>query len=568
MRRQGKNAANPGRVYLLVLTGEVACAQKFVESHFPGHECVVLSKRELRESGWRGQISTLTKMKGEAFVLFLRSQSELQEPQLTVLSGLLHRCRQTVLADSNGQCIVYGRLRWLRILPKVLASAFNDVFVFATAWVVLGLLRIGARPVIRPPSAGEQKSEGLDLAYLYPFPLDSARAGGALSHVKGFLSGVAASGGRCEVFSARSLPAATFPQHIIARKRFLFLFRESLMLSYNLRFAKAVRRLLRGRSVCALYQRHGGLSVAGALLSLRLGLPLILEYNGSEVWMANYWDPARFRTFLRLCEEVSLSRAHKIVVVSEASRKELTERGIPKERILFNPNAVDPAVFHPGCGGEQVREQLGWASTDIVAAFVGSFSYWHGIQVLVQAIHQLVKGRGADATLGRLRFLLVGEGPLYAEARCSLDSVTDNAVRFTGIIPHDLVPTYLDSADILLSPHVPMPDGRPFFGSPTKLFEYMAMGKAIVASDLDQLSSVLEQGRTAWLVEPGSVSEFAAAITLLARNPGLREQLGRNSRSSALAEHTWQQNAARVLAFVRQPNTSRAMNSAVAAEGD
>jgi glycosyltransferase involved in cell wall biosynthesis len=94
-----------------------------------------------------------------------------------------------------------------------------------------------------------------------------------------------------------------------------------------------------------------------------------------------------------------------------------------------------------------------------------------------------------------------------------------------------------------------MPGGRPFFGSPTKLFEYMAMGKAIAASALDQIADVLEHGKTALLVKPGDPSELVETIQHLAADAQLRMELGRNARSTALARHTWRQNARRVLAF-------------------
>ncbi len=118
---------------------------------------------------------------------------------------------------------------------------------------------------------------------------------------------------------------------------------------------------------------------------------------------------------------------------------------------------------------------------------------------------------------------------------------------FTGAIPHQYVRAYLDAADILVSPHVPMPGNYPFFGSPTKLFEYMAMGKAIAASALDQIAEVLEDGKTALLVAPGDSVELVAAIQHLAADPRLRAELGRNARATALARHTWRQNAGRVL---------------------
>jgi glycosyltransferase involved in cell wall biosynthesis len=91
---------------------------------------------------------------------------------------------------------------------------------------------------------------------------------------------------------------------------------------------------------------------------------------------------------------------------------------------------------------------------------------------------------------------------------------------------------------------VPMPDGSKFFGSPTKLFEYMAMGKGIVASRLDQLAEVLEHDRTALLVTPGDPEELAAAILRLALDRAKREALGAAARKAAVERHSWARNVA------------------------
>ena len=113
---------------------------------------------------------------------------------------------------------------------------------------------------------------------------------------------------------------------------------------------------------------------------------------------------------------------------------------------------------------------------------------------------------------------------------------------FTGPLPREKVVEYLDACDILVSPHIPMPDGSRFFGSPTKVFEYMAMGKGIVASRLEQLAEVLEHDRTAVLVTPGDVDELAAAILDLAVNPAKREALGDAARRAAVEHHSWSRN--------------------------
>jgi len=108
----------------------------------------------------------------------------------------------------------------------------------------------------------------------------------------------------------------------------------------------------------------------------------------------------------------------------------------------------------------------------------------------------LARGRRADsgqaiASLpadSKVRFL-AGSAPASCATR--FQQLVDGAgkeqqVVFAGHVEHAQVPALLDACDILLSPHVPLEDGSEFFGSPTKLFEYMAMGKGIIASRLGQ----------------------------------------------------------------------------------
>jgi glycosyltransferase involved in cell wall biosynthesis len=134
------------------------------------------------------------------------------------------------------------------------------------------------------------------------------------------------------------------------------------------------------------------------------------------------------------------------------------------------------------------------------------------------------------------------------------------------MVSHHQVAAYLDASDILVSPHVPLPDGRPFFGSPTKLFEYMAMGKAIVASRLDQLAEVLKHNDTALLVNPGDVKQLMDAILLLSQDKRLRNKLGTRAREVAIAQHTWRNNVARVLALIQPESTDLRGNTNCAPE--
>lgn len=528
------------KVFLLVLSGKDAEALAFARTRYRASEIVPLSKAELRESGWKSQLRQLRQLKGEALLIFAESLGSVQEPMLLKWTALIHRCRETVLADSSGAFEATTRRGVLRLLPQSLAAAFSDGIVLAAVWIGLKMFQVWLK-ITREP---EKREAPLDLAFLYPSQTGFDAPGGALTHVTGFLSGLAQEGAHAAVFCGRPFPTPC-DFHAIPADGRLHLSREAAGLSYNIRFIAAGRKLLGQKRAGLLYQRHGKFMFAGAVLSRLMNIPLVLEYNASEDWMAKHWDPSRFTSWLRLCEKVSVDAASLIVVVSRTLKQQLIEVGVPAHRILVNQNAVDPEWFHPRCGGGKLRRQLGFRSGDIVVCFVGTFSYWHGLSVLERAIQSLLETPSTGASL---KFLLVGDGPLAPQIRDALElRVRQGSVIFPGSIPHSSVRAHLDAADILVSPHVPMPGGTPFFGSPTKLFEYMAMGKAIAASDLDQISEVLEHGRTALLVKPGDPVELAHAIERLAADSHLRSELGHHAVETALARHTWRQNARRVL---------------------
>jgi glycosyltransferase involved in cell wall biosynthesis len=122
----------------------------------------------------------------------------------------------------------------------------------------------------------------------------------------------------------------------------------------------------------------------------------------------------------------------------------------------------------------------------------------------------------------------------------------------TGLVPQADGPTYLAACDILASPHVPNPDGSPFFGSPTKLFEYMAMGKGIVASCLEQIGEILQHDQTAWLVKPGDVEALQHGLQQLIEDQTLRLHLGQAARAEVVQKYSWQQHTRRIIEKLKE----------------
>lgn len=295
-----------------------------------------------------------------------------------------------------------------------------------------------------------------------------------------------------------------------------------------------------------VYQRYGRNNYAGLLYARHIGVPFVLEYNGSEIWMSKNWmHPLRYESVTDEIERCVLAHADLVVGNAEAFRSELISKEVEEKRILIVPNGVDPERFTPSISGESVRESFGIGEHEIVVSFVGSFGPWHGAETFAMTI-PIVLSKNK-----RIRYLFVGSGArLESVKKIVFESGMAEKVLFAGLVDRQNMPKYLAASDILVSPQVPNPDGTPFFGSPTKLFEYMSMGKAIVASDLDQIGALLTHKEDAVLVPPGDENKLAEAILSLADNPDLRERLGNQARKTAMSKYSWDNHVCSILDYV------------------
>ena len=370
-------------------------------------------------------------------------------------------------------------------------------------------------------------------------------AGGSIAHVAGVVNALAAQG--------RGITLATAPEPVgiaasVDVRRLSPPRSFGLPVEANLyRFGATVpRRLADIPAPGFVYQRLSVGSYAGAVVARRHGVPLVLEYNGSEVWVARNWGrPLRYESLALAAEEASLRHARLVVTISQALADEVVSRGVPEERVVWHPNGVDADAFAPDrfteAERQELRDRYGLAHDATVVTFVGTFGQWHGVDVLARAIH----AAAAWAREANVRFLLVGDGLKMPDVRRELAGA-DDVVVLTGLVPQAAAPLHLAASDVLVSPHVPNADGTPFFGSPTKLFEYMAAGKAIVASDLDQIGDVLRDDR-ALLVRPGDVDDLVRGIRDAVADPALRSRLGARARQRVLDRYTWQHHVEAIL---------------------
>lgn len=295
-----------------------------------------------------------------------------------------------------------------------------------------------------------------------------------------------------------------------------------------------------GRAPAFVYQRCTLGDLTGLRLARTLRRPLVLEYNGPETWVSRHWADTvlEHEEIFSAVEARMLAEADLVTVVSEALVEDAQARGVDPSRIVLLPNAVDPAVFTPTRDGAEIRKLLG-AGNRTVFLLLSSFGPWHGAETLVEAYAQA--GRQAPEIMASTMLVLAGDGDrrAAAEARVRDAGLSEAQVRFVGRIPYHEAPDYLAAADVLVSPQVPNPDGSEFFGSPTKVFEYMAMQKPMIVSALGQMGRILRDGETAILTDPGSAESLAAAILSVARTPQSFAHLGGAARAEVLRAHSW-----------------------------
>ena len=530
------------RVVLLALDGDVLRARRVLEDKFPEATIVAVSRSSFETGSVAERLNFFRTLRADIFAVSIENLASQHGQNKISLLATLTGASELVLLDAQGRFSSESRGRLLLKTPgRVSRDAWLSSLAIMRSRRELARLEKAANNNLSV-LAVESKSNP-EIAFLRATPGPGTQAGGASSHITGFINAVRKEGIKIRVIAndqIAGLNEATVPFTLIPLQPYGST-RSAFDLRNNLVFTQGTLKALAASPPDLIYQRYSRFTWAGVAASLSVGRPLFLEYNGSEVWVGKHWDNAGMLKMLERVEQLNLKMAQRIFVVAEVERQNLLRAGVPDKRIVVNPNGVDPDVFRPGVGGEEVRKRLALDDQDVLVGFVGSFGPWHGVVELVKAAALIPEDL-------RLHFIMIGSGKLR---QLTEDMVThyglQDRVTFTGSVAHDEVPALLDACDILASPHVQLDGGVDFFGSPTKLFEYMAMGKAIVASNLGQIGEVLTHEETALLVEPGDVHALADAITRLAGSQTLRDDLGKTARRLAIERYTWTINAKRVL---------------------
>lgn len=227
-----------------------------------------------------------------------------------------------------------------------------------------------------------------------------------------------------------------------------------------------------------------------------------------------------------------------VLAISSGVRDDLVEMGLPKERVRVEHDGFEPARFADLPDRALARSELGLPVDRPVVVYTGGLLEWKGVEFAVDAARllprvQFVIAGGMDADIARLRSHARG---------------VDN-VRIDGFQPPGKIPSYMAAADVGLVPNRRHPLISSRYTSPLKVFESLACGLPLVASDLPSLRDILQSGETAVLVEPEDASALAAGIERLLSDEILRTRIIRSGLELA-ARHDWDARAMRILEWM------------------
>ena len=290
------------------------------------------------------------------------------------------------------------------------------------------------------------------------------------------------------------------------------------------------------QSTNIIHERYSAINIAGAIYSYVNHVPLVLEVNAPLI---EEWSTQRQQKFFEkrtaiYFTKISFRMASRILVVSETLKQILmNDWKVSDEKIVVLSNAVDVQLFqspYSEVAHDLVDKLRHLEGRRPICMYVGSLHDWQGVDILIDAFAKLV----VNNINGIL--VIVGDGREMSYLRNQVNQLAiSERVIFIGEIPHKSVPYVLSFADVCVLPYRQLPR---FYFSPMKLYEYMAAGKAIVASGQGQILNVIEHNKNGVIVPPNNVEALATAIHDLFINDFWRNILSINALNT-VRNNTW-----------------------------
>ncbi|MFA5362807.1 MAG: glycosyltransferase family 4 protein [Candidatus Omnitrophota bacterium] len=272
-----------------------------------------------------------------------------------------------------------------------------------------------------------------------------------------------------------------------------------------------------------------------ALPALIAGLlrdkPVHYDWDDWETQIFYYSNPKYvfIGGFLDLFEKILPAAVSTVSVSSRYLRELCIARGAAAENVFIVPVGADLEEFTPGKNGGLVRKK--YNVKDKLVMYVGQLHGGQYAELFIKSAKIITDCGSNDTT-----FMIVGDGYRLRELKClARDLGVDKHCIFTASIPHQDVPHYMSEADVCVACFED--NGITRCKSPLKIAEYLASGKAIVASKVGEVENML--GGAGILVEAGRPEPLAEKISSVLSNESLRKEMGIKARRQAERTYNW-----------------------------
>lgn len=282
-----------------------------------------------------------------------------------------------------------------------------------------------------------------------------------------------------------------------------------------------------------VYLRDIKFTILPVLLSRLNRIPCILEVNGLmdealKVRRVSAWKFWILDTFHRW----NIRKVRHIITVTKGIKEEiLSQYGISKEKISIINNGVDLTQFSP-MDINVAKEKVGLSQAHKYIGFVGGLFPWHGLDQLIEAAPHVLKNEP------RARFVIVGTGLMeqWLKKTLSVRNLQRKFI-FTGSVPFQMVPFYINAFDVCI---VFFKKVRKDPGDPIKLYEYLACGRPVVASDVPGYGDLVKAAEAGISVNSAEPIATAEAILKLLRNDDKAGYMKKKGVQKAQTSFSWE----------------------------
>jgi len=263
-------------------------------------------------------------------------------------------------------------------------------------------------------------------------------------------------------------------------------------------------------------------------LAKKFKIPVLFR----SIDMLNRLVPYRFlRPITRLLEKRVYSSVDLVIPNTPQYLNYVLGMGIPESRVRLVPFPLDTGLFKPGVDSSEVRQKWGLKESEPVVVFIGTLFDFSGLDEFVRHFPEVVK------EIPAAKLLIVGDGvqrPKLEKIVAELN--LQERVIFTGFQPYQTMPQYINLASVCINPFLPTEENMNIF--PAKMMQYVACGKATVATPLRGITTLLP-GESHGVVYANSPAEMVGEVIALLKSPERRQRLGEAGVNQVRGEYSY-----------------------------